>query len=170
MNEVGVLAQSISDYSIPMDTGRFPTSFISGWLEANIGKLNALTHECFTITGTGIFGPTGLNTIEKSIFTELFLIYYYGRASRDSLRRSVYDENGSLASAEFNTLKEGDTYISRPDKNSISRTYSQMVSESKKNLDDLLFQYNNNKVGPLSVAGDDGNVNFYDFNKFNRAE
>jgi len=168
MNEVGTLAQNISDYSFPDDTGKFPVSFISGWINFNIGKLNAVTHECFVITD-GTFGPTGLSDIEENIFAELFTINYYNRASRDILVRSVYNVDGSVAtSAGWNTLREGDTYISRPDRNSVSRSYIEMVKMSQERLDSLLYQYNNSKAVPGQVVGDDGDVNYYGLNNYNR--
>lgn len=154
MNDLGSLATSISDYSIE-ETGRFPVSFISGWLEVNIGQLNGLTHEEFTIGPTGAFDPP-LEPVEESIYTLLFEVYYYNKASREALRGIVWDN--SLADAII-MLKEGDSTVQRTSKHQVSRTFAELAKESQSSLDNLLFQYNRTKAAPRQVVGD--NDQFY---------
>ena len=42
MNDLGELATNIINIEFPDDTDRFPVSYVSGWLESNIGELNIL--------------------------------------------------------------------------------------------------------------------------------
>jgi len=154
MNDLGSLATSIFNYSIN-ETGRFPISFISGWLEVNLGQLNGLTHEEFTINSTGAFDPS-LEPVEESIYTALFEIYYYNKASREALRGIVWDN--SLGDALI-MVKEGDSTVQRTSKHQVSRAFAELAKESQNNLDNLLFQYNRTKAAPRQVVGD--NDQFY---------
>lgn len=154
MNDLGSLATNISDYSID-ETGRFPVSFISGWLDVNIGQLNTLTHECFTINDTGAFEPS-LNSEEESIYSLLFEIYYYNKASREALRGIVWDN--SIADSMI-MVKEGDSTVQRTSKHQISKTFAELAKESQASLDNLLFQYNRSKASPRQIVGD--NDQFY---------
>src|SRR6056300_1616249 len=97
MNDLGSLASGIVTYSFPSDTGRFPTSFVSGWLETHIGEFNGLVHEEFYVDSTGGIGPSGLFPVEKDIFSKLYEISYYERASREALRGVIWGGSGSVA-------------------------------------------------------------------------
>ena len=148
MNDLGSLSTSIFTYTVN-ETGRFPVSFISGWLGVNVGQLNGLTHEEFVVNSTGAFEPS-LEPVEESIYTLLFEIYYYNKASREALRGIVWDS--SLADAMI-MLKEGDTTIQRTSKHQVSRTFMELAKEAQSNLDNLLFQYNRTKAAPRQVVG-----------------
>jgi hypothetical protein len=154
MNDLGSLALDIVTYSI-QETGRFPVSFVSGWLDVNIGQLNWLTHEDFVINSTGAFEPS-LEPVEKSIYTLLFEKYYYDKASREALRGIVWDN--SLAEAII-MVKEGDSTIQRTSKHQVSKTFAELAKETQSTLDSLLFQYNRTKAAPQQVVGD--NDQFY---------
>ena len=85
MNDLGALAANIIELEFPEDTERFPVSYVSGWLEANVGELNILLNEDFEIDTGGDFLPP-LCKEEEAIFTELYIINYYEKMSRDVLR------------------------------------------------------------------------------------
>ena len=51
MNDLGSLATKIVNYEFSEDRQRFPVSYVSGWLETNIGELNGLTNEEFYVNG-----------------------------------------------------------------------------------------------------------------------
>ena len=70
MNDLEVLASGIVTYDFPNDTGSYNMSFVSGWLETNIGELNGIIHEEFKVDATGNIRMegTGLAEVEKSIF------------------------------------------------------------------------------------------------------
>jgi len=156
-NPVGTLAQSIIDNEYPDDTGSYPVSYVSGWLEANIGQLNALTHEFFYIGTTGDFLPSGLEAVEEHIFKELYTIHYYDKTARVVLRDYVYG-NSAAAASSWISIKEGDTSIQRANPNSMSRSFKEFATEARERLDNLLFQYNMQKSSPLQVAGDEPTV------------
>lgn len=151
MNDLGTLAQEIICYNFPDDKSRYPLTFVSGWLNANVGKLNALTNELFCVDGSGNFQPS-LEETEESIFTTLFEIYYYDRAARDALRGFVYSTG---AADNWTLLREGDTTIQRENKNAVSRTFREFRVDAEGRLDKQLAQYNIMKAAPYQVAGED---------------
>lgn len=157
MNDFGELAYKIIKYEFSEDVNRFPISYVSGWLETNLGELNGLTHECFYIDDSGNIGPSGLEPVEESIYSALYEINYYKKASRAALRGFVWG-NVSGVLDDWTSIKEGDSSIQRVSKNSISRTFLDFSDQAQKKLDNLLYQYNNQKSSPIQVAGEDGNT------------
>ena len=155
MNDLGSLATDIVTYSFPSDTGRFPVSFVSGWLESRIGEFNGLVHEEFYIDSTGGIGPSGLYPVEKDIFKTIYEINYYDRASREALRGVIWGGTGSISDS-VTMVKEGDTTIQKVSKHQISKTFAEFAENAKNKLGNLLHQYNYQKSSPVQVAGQDG--------------
>ena len=156
MNDLGRIASGIVTYDFPNDTGTYNIGFVSGWLETNIGELNGLIHEEFSIDSTGAVrsANTGLAPVEENIWATLYELYYYQKSSREALRSFTYSD-----SVDWITLKEGDTTIQRQNKNSVSKTYIDLSKEANERLDNLLYQYNYQKSSPVQVAGTDGTTN-----------
>ena len=153
MNDLGNLAYSIVKYEFKEDVSRFPISYISGWLEANIGELNGLLHEDFYVDVSGYIGPSGLATLEENIFKKLYTINYYNKASRDVLRGIVWSDSSV---GDWISIKEADSSVQRTSKNSISRTLLDASKRETEDLEKLIYQYNIAKSSPLQVAGEDG--------------
>ena len=155
MNDLEQLASGIVEFNFPNDTGVYNMTFVSGWLETNIGELNGLTHEEFEINSTGgiVLAGTesGLMPVEENIFTTLYELWYYQKSARESLRSFTYSD-----SVDWVTIKEGDTTIQRQNKNSVAKTYRDLSVETSERLNDLLYQYNYQKSSPIQVAGTDG--------------
>jgi hypothetical protein len=154
MNDLGRLATKILNYEFSEDRQRFPVSYISGWLDANIGELNGLLNEEFYVNDTGAIefvSGSGLLPVEENIFSTLYEIHYYEKAARDSLRGFIYGND-----ADWITLKEGDTTIQRQNKNSVAKTFRDLKIDATERLNDLVGKYNMYKSGPLQVAGEDG--------------
>ena len=153
MNDLGRIASGITTYEFPNDTGTYNMGFVSGWLETNIGELNGLIHEEFSVDTTGNIraAGTGLAPVEENIFSTLYELFYYQKSSREALRSFTYSD-----SVDWITLKEGDTTIQRQNKNSVSKTYVDLSKEANSRLDNLLYQYNYQKSSPIQVAGTDG--------------
>ena len=153
MNDLGRIASGITTYEFPNDTGTYNMGFVSGWLETNIGELNGLLHEEFSVDTTGNIraAGTGLAPVEENIFSTLYELFYYQKSSREALRSFTYSD-----SVDWITLKEGDTTIQRQNKNSVSKTYVDLSKEANSRLDNLLYQYNYQKSSPIQVAGTDG--------------
>tara|TARA_R100001460_G_scaffold66932_1_gene107222 strand:+ start:489 stop:977 length:489 start_codon:yes stop_codon:yes gene_type:complete len=156
MNDLGVIASGIVTYDFPNDTGTYNISFVSGWLETNIGELNGLIHEEFEVNSDGDIrmDATGLADVEVNIFSTLYELWYYQKSARESLRSFTYSD-----SVDWVTIKEGDTTIQRQNKNSVAKTYRDLSEETSNRLDNLVFQYNYQKSSPIQVAGTDGTFN-----------
>lgn len=151
MNDLGTLASSIVEIEFPEDTGRFPVSYVSGWLDANIGELNVLLNEDFSIDDSGNFSPPFCSE-EEAIYTELYTTHYYEKLSRDVLRGIT---SSSDCAGDWVLLKEGDTTIQKQNKNSIARTLNVFKTQSSERLDDLVSKYNMYKSSPIQVYGAD---------------
>jgi hypothetical protein len=154
MNDFGNLAYKIVKYEFKDDVSRFPISYVSGWLETNLGELNGLLHEDFYVDESGNIGPSGLAPVEQNIFSYLYQINYYDKAAREALRGIVWG-NLSGVSDDWTSIKEGDSSIQRQSKNSISRTFVEVSRETRKRMTELIYQYNSTKASPLQVAGHD---------------
>jgi hypothetical protein len=157
MNDLGNLAYTIIKYEFKEDANRFPISYISGWLDAHVGELNTYIHTDFSIDESGNFQPTQLTTEESHIFSTLYEIHYYEKASREALRSSVYPTSAD-ASSDWLMIKEGDTTIQRQSKASISSEFASFARDAEKKLNNLIYQHNSNQGGPSQVAGLDGEV------------
>jgi hypothetical protein len=160
MNDFGTLAYKIVKYEFADDVSRFPISYVSGWLETNLGELNGLTHEDFYIDASGNIGPSGLEPVEEKIYSYLYEINYYNKASRDALRGFIWAGSSGIAD-DWTSIKEGDSSVQRVSKNSLSRTFLDLSSQAQQKLDNLIYQYNNQKSSPIQVAGEDGNQIVY---------
>ena len=168
MNNFGSLAYKIIKYEFREDVARFPVSYVSGWLETNLGQLNGLTHEDFYVDASGNLGPSSLSPVEESIYSSLYAINYYDKAARAALRGFVWG-NSSGVLDDWTSIKEGDSSIQRQSKNSISRTFLEFSKDAQLRLKDLLQQYNIQKSSPLQVAGYDGSYVYYPDDSYNRS-
>lgn len=138
-----------SDYSL---------SYLSGWFldESNLGNLNTHIDYTFYIVGyTGSSGEiTGLcieptmDSSDKGLYKSLFDIFFYGREAKLALR-------DSYSSSTWNTLKEGDTSISRGDRSTISRSFTFARKDAENTFESLLKRYMRNKAKPKDIPGDD---------------
>jgi hypothetical protein len=155
MNDLGELATAIVEIEFPEDTGRFPVSYVSGWLEENIGELNILLNEDFSIDEDGNFLPSFCPE-EEAIYSELYSAHYYEKLSRDVLR-GITSTSSSESGGDWVLLKEGDTTIQKQNKNSIARTLNLFKTDSMSRLDQLVTKYNIYKSSPLQVYGSDEN-------------
>jgi hypothetical protein len=132
---------------------------LSGWFldASNIGQLNNLIGSDYSptgfvnssgkITGYAIVPEIGLN--ELGIYKLLFNYKYYNSLARTSLASS------STAAGDWVTLEEGDSKITRLNKNEISKTYRGLAQDAKQELDKAVKMYL--KYGAISqqIAGDD---------------
>lgn len=118
---------------------------ISGWLQENIGLLNSLINTSFSGEN-----PDWLLE-EPSIYSQVYLANFYKKKSRDTLR-------GIDESADFITLREGDTVITRTNKNEIAKTYLSLAKQAEETLKNLVYKYNVYNSSPIQVAGRDGDL------------
>lgn len=159
MNDFGDLAYKIVKYEFKDDVSRFPISYVSGWLETNLGELNGLLHEDFYIDESGNIGPTGLAPVEQNIYAYLYKINYYDKAAREALRGFIWGGSSGVAD-DWTSIKEGDSSVQRVSKNSISRSFMDFSKDTRGRMNELIYQYNSTKASPLQVAGCDS---FYSY-------
>lgn len=139
MNVFGTLATSIVENEFDHLTGATQTGeidYVSGWLEANIGKLEIVTNESFTGE------DPALEEDEKSIYYQLYMVHYNTKKARDVLRGSDSE------SVDWTRLEEGDTVIVRTNKIDVAREYKAAAASAKEVLDDLITKYNIYKASP----------------------
>ncbi len=145
---VGDLATTIFTYEFDSDTGYASVSQISGWLSGNVGNLNNRTFQSFAVSGDN-FTPTGsFQQEEASILQQSYLYEFYTKKTRSVLR-------GLDSSIDFITLKEGDSVITRTNKNEIAKTYRSLAQDSLGELNSLVAKYNFYQAAPSQVAGSD---------------
>ena len=143
------LADEIFGNEFEYDTGYAQFYFISGWLANNVGQLNAKIFTEFEVV-SGNFTPTGeFKQEERAIYKQMYLYEFYTKKTRQVLR-------GVDSSTDFVTLREGDTMITRTNKNELAKTYRGLANDAKEELDNLIDSYKIFQAAPVQVAGFDG--------------
>ena len=129
------LADEIFANEFEYDSGYAGFYYISGWLANNIGMLNNRLFTSFEVSGN-YFTPTGsFQQEERSVYKQMYLYEFYTKKTRQVLR-------GIDSSADFITLREGDSTITRTNANG--------------ELEKLVTSYNMYQAEPVQVAGEDG--------------
>ena len=166
---VSTIATGIYRDEFDSDTGYQSISKISGWLENNVGLLNTQIYTAFS--GSGVTdGDTAIQATgeflyeESDIFKQLYLVEYYKKKTRSVLK-------GIDSSVDFITLRDGDSTITRTNKNEIAKTYRGLANDAQARLDALTAKYNIYGAAPVQVAGDDatplsGEANYPVYNAF----
>jgi hypothetical protein len=163
VNEIGNLASGIYKFDFDENKNFVNPSFVSGWLQNNIGELNVLIHSCYSGENPG------MGDEEQSIYRQIFLRDYYKKLGRSSLMGVSYIESqpessssSSIVTSDWTELRDGDSMIKRKamlaspsEKITASRQYSQFSNDAQGELDKLLYKYNISKGSPRQVAGND---------------
>ena len=143
------LADEIFANEFEYDTGYAQFHYISGWLANNVGMLNNRLFTSFEVSGSN-FTPTGsFKQEERAVYKQMYLYEFYTKKTRQVLR-------GIDSSVDFITLREGDSMITRTNKNELAKTYRGLANDSKEELEKLITAYNMYQAEPLQVAGEDG--------------
>lgn len=146
---VSRLANEIFANEFEFDSGYAQFYYLSGWLGNNIGLLNTKLYGEFSVDN-GVFLPTGSFADEEaSIYKQMYLHEFYTKKARQVLR-------GIDSSVDFITLREGDTMITRTNKNELAKTYKSLAADARQEVERLVASYNIYKAAPLQVAGEDG--------------
>jgi hypothetical protein len=151
MNDFKTLANSVFVNEFDSDTSMATQSQVSGWFENNIGELNTLLFTSFSGSGLGTntarIYPTGSFGLEESgIFKQLYLKHFYQKKARNVMKNID-------SSVDFITLRDGDSVITRTNKNEIAKTYRGMSKDATEELDKLVYAYNYYQAAPRQVAG-----------------
>lgn len=143
------LADEIFANEFEYDSGYAQFYFISGWLANNVGQLNTKIYTSFNVEG-GNFSPTGdFKQEERSIYKQMYLYEFYTKKTRQVLR-------GVDSAVDFLTLREGDTMITRTNKNELAKTYRGLANDAREEMERLVTSYNIYQAAPVQVAGEDG--------------
>jgi hypothetical protein len=161
-NEIGNLATGIFLYDFDGRTGDISISYISGWLQNNIGELNVLIHACYSGENPG------LQVEEQSIYRQVFLKNHFTKLGRQALMgvssssSSSSTGAGSIVTSDWTELRDGDSYIRRQamlaspsTRVTASKTYAAFAQDADYNLKDLLQRYTSYRGGPRQVGGKD---------------
>jgi len=147
------LADEIFGNEFDYDSGYAQYYFISGWLANNIGQLNNRLFTSYEVTGDH-FLPTGsFKQEERAIYKQMYLYEFYTKKTRQVLR-------GVDSEVDFISLREGDSMITRTNKNELAKTYRGLANDANSELEKLITSYNMYQAAPMQVAGEDGNVYF----------
>ena len=83
----------------------------------------------------------------------MYLYEFYAKKTRQVLR-------GVDSSVDFVTLREGDTMITRTNKNELAKTYRGLANDAREEMERLVSSYNIYQAAPVQVAGEDGSPIF----------
>jgi len=132
---------------------------ISAWVldNANLGKLNNLigtcfagvsyTNDCGNVTGYGI--EPAIRNDELAIYKMLFDYEYFKNESRNMAKSSA------TIGSDWTSLREGDSSITKINKNEISKNFRALSRDAKEDLDKAVKLYLKYNAIPDQVAGDD---------------
>lgn len=140
------LADDIFGTEFEYNSGHVQFYYLSGWLNNNIGRLNTRIDTSFCVE-SGLFTPTGdFGLEERSIYKQMYLHQFYTKKATQVLR-------GTDSSVDFLTLREGDTVITRTNKNELAKTYKSMASDAMEETEKLITSYKLYQAAPLQVVG-----------------
>jgi len=147
------LSTEIYQYEFDSDNGYATLSSISGWLQTNVGQLNTKIFTNFTVTGvtndTYLIPSGQFQQEEKAIYKQMYLYEFYTKKTSQVLR-------GIDSAVDFVSLKEGDTMITRTNKNELAKTYRGLANDARDEMEKLVSSYNIYRAAPVQVAGEDG--------------
>ena len=147
------LADEIFANEFEYDSGYAQFYYISGWLTNNVGLLNTKIYSQYSVQNSN-FEPTGtFQQEERSIYKQMYLYEFYTKKTRQVLR-------GVDSSVDFVTLREGDTMITRTNKNELAKTYRGLANDAREEMERLVSSYNIYQAAPVQVAGEDGSPIF----------
>ena len=143
------------------DAAGYSFEYLAYWFAGNynLGRLNSLIGTCYSGSyNTGVYGELTDYTIdpalggdEQAIYQKIFEIDFYSKQSRNVLAGAAAYGSGS----DWISLREGDSSITRVNKNEVAKSYKMLVDSSKAELDKMVNSYLKFRAVPQQVAGDD---------------
>jgi hypothetical protein len=146
---------------------------ISSWVldNSNIGKLNNLIGTCFsgvayrntrgTITGYGI--EPSMKNDQLAIYKMLFDYEYFRGEARNVAKSS------NTFGSDWTKLQEGDSLITKINKNDISKNFRMLSKDAKEDLDKAVKMYLKYNAIPDQIAGDDTEgISYYIIQEYQR--
>ncbi len=146
---------------------------INAWIldNANLGKLNnligtcfsgvAYTNDCGNVTGYGI--EPAMRNDQLGIYKMLFDYEYFKGEARNMAKSSATIGN------DWTNLREGDSSITKINKNEISKNFRALSRDAKEDLDKAVKLYLKYNAVPDQVVGDDTEgVSYYIAQEYQR--
>lgn len=136
-----------SDLSIP------PIAF---WVRTNIGALNTLINETFSISEPSleIINSDGVISIDAAaVLKRLYDVNYYQKKYLANLT--------TMSSDLLIEVTDGNRTVRRINRNEVGKTILEAKSQTQKNLSDLVTAYKLSKAAPRQIAGDDTTQGVY---------
>jgi hypothetical protein len=137
----------------------YTTARISGWFldSSNIGQLNNLigtnyVPSVLTDTNGGITGYSitpAISGNELGVYKMLFNYNYYFHLAR------TVAISATRAGQDWISMQEGDSKITRVNKNEISKNLRGLAKDAKETLDKAVKMYLKYGAVPMQVVGDD---------------
>jgi hypothetical protein len=139
----------------------YSQEYLANWFagNANLGRLNNLIDTCFSGTyETGNYGEVlaydiepDLGSQEMAIYKKIFEVDYYVKSARNVLHGAA----GLVPGQDWVSLKEGDSSITRSNRNEVARTYKTLSKDATEELNKMVNSYLKFKSLPQQVVGDD---------------
>lgn len=141
------------------EPSNYSTARLSAWFldNANVGKLNNLIGTC--ASGVGVLDENcnliGYNldpfpsNDQLAIYKMLFDYEFFKTEARVAASSSM------TVGDDWTNLKEGDSSITRINKNEVSKNYRNLARDAKEDLDKAVKMYLKYNAIPDQVAGDD---------------
>lgn len=156
--KVSDLADEIFDNEFDGDLTLSNSTRISGWLSANIGKLNNRIHTEFSDISGYFAAPEELGYSfgyeEAAIFTQMHMVNYYQKSARKTLMGQTIEiptgttgNNSSTSSqvylgmSDWTKIQEGDTTIERQPLYTTSSGATVTSASSTVDIDALAKEY-----------------------------
>ena len=149
-NHSVILANTVFVNEFDSDTDMATLTQVSGWFENNIGELNTLIFTSFSGQGDAghpnqKFTPS-MGFEESGIYKKLYLKHFYQKKARNVLK-------GIDSSVDFVSLREGDSMITRTNKNEIAKVYRGLAKDASEELEKAVYAYNFYNAAPRQVVG-----------------
>ena len=160
---VSTIATGIYRDEFDSETGYATLPSISGWLAYNVGLLNTILYTAYSgasaadvggavDTSDTVLEPSGQFRFEEAdIYKQVYLTNYYTKKARAVLK-------GIDSSVDFVTFREGDSMITRTNKNEIAKVYRGFAKDATEELEKAVYAYNFYQAAPRQVAGSEVGV------------
>ena len=124
----------------------------------NLGRLNTLIDTCYSGSYmTGNYGEMTSYSItpeigseETAIYQKIFELDFYSKQARNTLKSAA-----GYGGGDWTSLREGDSSITRANRNEVAKSYKSLANDAKDELDKMVQSYLKFRATPQQVVGDD---------------
>jgi hypothetical protein len=135
--------------------------YLAYWFAGNynLGRLNTLIDTCYS--GSYITGQYGemteykitpeMGSEETAIYQKIFELDFYNKQARNTLKGVA----GYGGANDWISLREGDSSITRINRNEVAKNYKSLANDTKEELNKMVQSYLKFRATPQQVVGDD---------------